>query len=407
MIAINIFLTVLSPYTAFIPMIFITFKVLENGCIIYNNPWNAGLLSLFIWSLLVGLINKSPFSSAASLVILIYLFVSIYFQNYYNEERKIEKLFKSIILFSIGSAFIGILEKITSLFSDYIHWGYLFGMPSQLIVREAYRISATFGNPNVAGSWYATIILLCIYFYDKTSNSKRIFYGITVCLFIIVLQLTGSRGAAVGLLFGLITYGFLKEDKNNKIFLIFVFASIVVLMFIPPQLLTKIFPETQSINTSMNHALDSSVSGRWTIWIDSLNMFKMKPITGWGLMGIYFADGNIWNYHVRQPHAHNIWITIAATLGFVGLSIYIYMTQYIFKCTRLLFINRSNLLPLLASIQAIVIGHGLVDFTTMTPQGGIIYIGCSAMIASLAMQHSRASDAISMPLSFNSKRLQN
>jgi len=133
--------------------------------------------------------------------------------------------------------------------------------------------------------------------------------------------------------------------------------------------------------------LINSIKDRMNIWINCLNLFKVKPFTGWGLLGIYFADGNIYQY-TRTFHGHNIWITLATTLGVIGLGVFIYLECYIFDQLILLSKNKCRLVPLLAGLQMIIIGQGLMDFTIMNPQGGIVFFGCSAIITSLALQYS-------------------
>lgn len=399
MLPINILLTVISPYTAFLPMFFITFRVLKKEDLIINNPWNSGLLILFFWSLLVGIINKDTASSTVALAILLYFFVSVYLQNYYSDEKSIEKLIKNVVFFSIGSAFLGIAEKITSIYCNTIWWGNVFGIPSSEFVNGAYRIYSTFGNPNVAGTWFSTMILICYYFYTKSFKQKKLFYAAVIFLFIIVLYLTGSRGAAAGLLFGIAAYAYFRKEKQDRIFLILIFIIVAAVFFILP----KFVSEIQTIQDSLSHDVGSSIDSRETIWLGCLNMFKIKPITGWGLLGIYFSEGFI--HYSREPHAHNIWITLMTTLGIVGLGIYIYMKLYLYRGIKLLLTHKSTLAPLLISIQVVIIGHGMVDFTIMTPQGGIIFVACSAFISALAMQYEKVNDRYSIPFILNKKEL--
>jgi len=395
MIPVSIFLTVVSPYTAFLPMFFMAYRILKGNDVVYNNPWNTGLLLLFFWSFLTGMINKDPISSGASLAILLYFFVSVYFQNYYNEEYKIENLLKSTVLFSIFSVFIGIIEKITATYSDSIMWGGFLGIPSQVLARESYRIYSTFGNPNVAGSWFSSMIIICLYFYDNTDQLRKILYALAVLLFTAALFLTGSRGAAVGLELGLVTYALFRKDAQGVGFVVAISLLVMLLMFVPSNwfsLTTHVV-----ISEPLSHDVGGSVSSREAIWTGCLNMFKLKPLSGWGLMGIY-TEGRYFIQYSREPHGHNIWITITTTLGIVGLSIYLYMKLYLFEAIKLLLSCRSKMVSLLIGLQAMVIGHGLVDFTIMTPQGGIIFFGSSALITALALQYSfsGAGDVYSM-----------
>lgn len=396
-------LIVLSPYTAFVPFLFMVVKVFQKNETIIKNPWNTGLLMLFTWSLISGIINKSIFSSSASLVILMYFFASIYIQNNFNEEKKVERLLNNLLLLSVISSAIGIMEKLSAQYLNTLKWGYIFGMPSNIKIWDDYRIYSTFGNPNVAGDWFAIMVLSGLYFFDISSGMKKFIYAAAVCLFVAMLDMTGSRGAGLALLAGIPVLALLRENRKNSGFFIFVFLSILMLLFIIPQVL----PLFNRFNNSMNHSLGHSLVSRQAIWKSCINMFKQKPVTGWGLLGIYFSESDVF-YFTREPHAHNLWLTILTTLGIVGLLIYLYMKHYLYETIMLLLRNRCSLAPLLSGIQAIIIGHGLVDFTIMAPQGGIIFIGCSAIISALSIQYNAATtnEGYFLPLFENIKQFQ-
>jgi O-antigen ligase len=201
--------------------------------------------------------------------------------------------------------------------------------------------------------------------------------------------LTGSRGAAVGLLLGLIVYGFLDRNRKGIGFITLIFLFIIVTMFAYPYLLPS--EVSASCSTSVTHGVEDSANGRELIWLSSLNMFKLKPITGWGLIGTYFADSSIYLYHKREFHSHNIWLTVISSLGVVGLAIYVYMRYNLYKELKMLWNSGCKLVPLLISVQALILGHGLVDFTAMTPHGGFIFFGASALVYSLAIQYNSSS----------------
>jgi putative inorganic carbon (HCO3(-)) transporter len=394
MFIISILLTVISPYTALIPAAIITYKVFKNKEIVDKNPWNLGLLFLFIWSLISGIINHDVISALISGIFILYFSLSVYLQKYYAEEGKIEKLLKMLVYFSTGAAVFGIIEKIAYYYCKNLWWGAIFGITTY--ANKAHRIYSTFGNPNVAGSWFACMVLLSIYLASKATHYKKLFYISDMILFIIVLCLTGSRGAALGLILGLLIYFSFERNKTNFIIILGVSVLMAVLLFAPTQI-----PVLKNL---MGHELDHSISGRQAIWEGCYRMFKAKPLTGWGIMGIWTDGWYYINYYMRENHGHNIWITIATTLGIVGLSVYIYMKYYLFEGIKLLYSQKCRLVPILAGIQAVIIGQGIVDFTIMTPQVGLLFIGCSAIISGLAAQYSGSTVHHSVPAaSYNSQ----
>lgn len=374
MLLLSIFSVVFSPYLAFLPMAFSGIIMLYRGNYVLKNTWNLGLLFLFFWSFFVGVINDNPVSTIASLAFLFYLFISIYLQNYYNDEDQIERLLKIVVLVSLASAFIGILERFTPLNDVSTWWKQLFGIYPQVVFSETWRISGTFGNPNIAGAWYAAMVLVCFYFFQRSEKYKKVAYGIGVLVFFSVLMFTESRGATIGLVLGLIAYSYFMGHKKSILSLsLFLLAGVVLMLIFP-----EWFPR--------GHNLFDSIIDRKEIWINSLNMFIHKPITGWGLLGIYYAGGDVYHY-TRTFHAHNFWISIATTLGFMGLSVFVYMKYHLFVELKLLSQNNCRLTPLLSGLLAIILGQGIIDFTIMNPQGGIIFFGASAMISGLAFQY--------------------
>lgn len=373
---IAIFLIVLSPYTAFLPTIYIVYKVLLKKVTLYKNPWNMGLLLLFAWSFIVGILNKSILSTLASIGIFVYLCLSIFLQNFFKDENKVEKLFKYIMYFSIFSGVFGIVEKLVFMRSNDNFLTLLLGVASKATI--GHRIYSTFGNPNIAGHWFAVMILLSLYFTNTASEKNRRLYKYITILFVIALSLTGSRGAYIGFLAGLLVYYFLNKDKRDSVFLVFIAIPVIILTFMPPQ--------ASNIKNITGHLLDRSIVTRDMIWDGCIDMIKLKPIKGWGLLGILESGNNFISYDGLVYHGHNIWINFLATLGIVGLSIYMYMKFYLYKSLWVLYTQGSKLAPLLTGIQALIIGHGLVDFTMLAPQSGLIFMGTSAIISSLATQ---------------------
>jgi putative inorganic carbon (hco3(-)) transporter len=374
---VSLFLIVLSPFSALLPAIFTIYLLFSKKLIIYKNPWNIGLFLLFIWSIVSGIISGSFLSTALSLVIFIYFSLSVYLQNYFKDEEKIEKLCQYLVYFSIFSALFGIIEKITFTYFNSTMWKNLLGLSNEHEI--IHRIYSTFGNPNVTGNWFAIMILIATYMSSKTIKKRKLFYQLCIILFIIILFMTGSRGAYIGLVLGLLTYYCLEKDTKIIYMMVF-FAVVAIIAFFPFQIL--------SLDKLMGHDFSNSYSSRYQIWMGCIKMIKLKPLAGWGLLGIYNFGANYINFHAKVFHAQNLWLSILTTLGIVGFLIYAYMKLYLYKTIGSLHKSKCRLIPLLAGIQALILGHGLVDFTIMTPQAGILFISCSALICSLHIKYS-------------------
>jgi putative inorganic carbon (HCO3(-)) transporter len=376
-IGILVLLTVLSPYTTILPAIYMTYMVLFRKVSIYKNHWNIGLCLLFIWSLIVGVVNYSFTSIGASFVLFMYLCISVFLQNYCENENKVERICRYLVSFSLLSAIFGIIEKVIYMHFKYNIWAKFLEITSQPVFND--RIYSTFGNPNVAGNWFAIMILLGLYFCSISSKTTKLFYQIATVFFVVALYLTASRGAFMGLLFGLFIFYLLKGNKKDIWLFVTIFILTAVITFMPSQILENM----------IGHNFESSFSSRFEIWNGCLKMIKLKPIIGWGLMGISDHGAGFMKgyYYATMYHGHNIWITIMTSLGAVGLFIYGYIKINLFRNLKTLHAQNCRLVPLLAGIQAVIIGHGLVDFTMIAPQTGLLFIATSALISALVKQY--------------------
>lgn len=370
-------LTIISPYTTIIPAIYMTAMVLLGKVKIYRNHWNKGLCLLFIWSLTVGVINRSFTSITMSFVFLMYLCIGVFLQNYCENENKIEKVYSSLVYFSLGSAIFGVIEKVIYVYFNFNIWAKFLQVTSQPIINN--RIYSTFGNPNVAGNWFAIMIIVGLYFCSTTSKTIKLGYQTATLFFAIALYLTGSRGAYMGLLLGIFIFYLLKSSKKDMWMFITIFILTAIVTFMPSQILKNI----------TGHDFDQSFVSRLGIWRGCLKMIKIKTFTGWGLTGIadHGADFMKGYYYATLYHGHNIWITIMTTLGAGGIFIYAYMKINLFRSLKILREKNCRLVPMLAGIQAVIIGHGLVDFTMIAPQAGLLFIASSAIINSLTKQY--------------------
>lgn len=372
-----ILLFVLSPYTAVLVCLFSVFYLYKDKANISKNTWNIGLVILFLWSFLVGIINKSSMSIIVSFLFLLYFCISVYIENNWSTEEKIYEISHWLLKFSVFSGILGVFEKIAFELHPMPMWRLFLGLPAT--TSSAHRIYSTFGNPNIAGDWFAIMIIIALFYEGRTEEKKKkIFYYSCVTLFLIDLFFTGSRGAFVAMAGGLIILFMFKCSKHNRIIFIGIIIVLAIIGFMP----NKVPNISEGI---VGHQIDRSLSLRERIWNGSFEMVNEKPLTGWGMTGTIEHGKEFIDYSGTVHHSHNIWLAILTSLGVVGLIIYIVIRLQVYKNMIFLLIKDSNsCVQLLIAIQAIIIIHGLVDFTIIVPQIGGLFIGTSAMITALA-----------------------
>ncbi len=375
-----ILLIIMSPYTALFIGVYTTYKVIRMREEIQKNSWNIGLILLFVWSLLVGLLNKSIMSAVVSIVFFLYFTISVVLQNYCKTEERLEIICNYLIKFSVFSGIIGIIEKVTFAYFPMELWKKVLGLP--LSISTEHRIFSTFGNPNIAGDWFATMIIMAIYYAsNKKVFKEKIAYYLFTALFVINICFTGSRGAFAGLLFGLGVLFLLdlKRSKNDLIVMLAIALVIGVAGFTPP----KVSDISQEIT---GHNIERSFDTREEIWRGSLSMIEKKPLTGWGMLGTIEHGNEFSRYSRVINHSHNIWLSLLTSLGVVGILVYLYMRANIYKNLIYLYKAGYSSVALLMAMQTVVLVHGFIDFTIITPQIGILFIGSSSIITTLAKE---------------------
>lgn len=383
-----IMLLILSPYTALLVGVFAAYKVYkEKDYYMFRSPhtwnsWNIGLLCLFIWSFVVGLVNGSILSMGASVIFVLYFSLSILIQQNCNTIDMIDRISYYLMKFSVVAGVFGLFEKfILENFSASL-WRMYLGLP--LAIPKTHRIASTFVNSNVAGDWFAIMIIIGVFYLGKVRTTKeRIYYGSCTTFFLIILCLTGSRGAFFALIAGMSIMLTLRVNRRNLIAIGTIFAIVAVVGFMPSEV-------SAISNEITGHEIERSFDTREEIWRGSLKMSQLKPLTGWGLIGTIEQTNRFFDVNGVVNHSHNIWLSITTSLGIVGFMIYLFMRLRVYRGFVYLYRENSAILPLLAGIQVALLAHGIIDFTIIAPQIGILFVGSSSLVVALAKEEVRA-----------------
>ena len=240
-----------------------------------------------------------------------------------------------------------------------------------------HRVFSSFGNPNMAGAWFGNVILMIFYLKCKDKGKRDdIIYNLSIVLIIVALLLTESTGAFIALVGAIFVYYILKEKKDIKgLIAICITVAVITLLFISVQ--------NKVANTTPIGEFVTSFNSRYCIWIGAMNMIFKKPITGWGMLGmmqsgsnfVYSNDPSLHNKIITfLIHPHNLWLTFLVALGIVGLLIYLYIKINLYKDMISLYKQHNKMLPLIASINTMIIIQGIVDCTLYAPQLAIIFV---------------------------------
>ncbi|MEK9170538.1 MAG: O-antigen ligase family protein [Patescibacteria group bacterium] len=200
------------------------------------------------------------------------------------------------------------------------------------------RTDGTIGNPTYLAAYLVFILGFCLLlWFESKSKLQKWFYGLMSFWTLVTIYFTATRGAALGLLGGIIIFGILylilKRPENSKEVLI----KRVVIFSVPVILLICFgfwfFRDKPFINTNPVLSRLTSVSftertitSRFTIWSMSFEGFKEHPVLGWGPenYGVVFAKYYKPELYRQEPwfdRSHNIifdWLINAGILGLLG-----------------------------------------------------------------------------------------
>ena len=363
-IIMNLFvlMVILSPFTAVIPGIYGIYLIYKKKAKVLKNYLTIGLILLFLCFLFSGVINKSIISIAGSFLILTYIGVSILSQKYFISKKRIDDALSLLLNLSALTSVIGIVEKIVFI---------IMGKPT-------HRIFSTYGNPNMTGAWFGSMILIALFLKyncnDKAENKKLNFL---LVLMISSLLLTESTGAFIALLSSIGAYFLVEKNKETKKCII----MIVTIIFI---ILAFVFLQKSINSITVIEEVRTSFGSRYDIWFGSIEMFLLKPLLGWGALGtlehgieFMYNNGNV-------IHSHNVWLTFLVSGGILAFSIYLFIKLKIFSDLLRIYKKYDHYVCLLTALNVMVIIQGLVDCSLYAPQLGVLFIAANSILYNIS-----------------------
>lgn len=178
-------------------------------------------------------------------------------------------------------------------------------------------------------------LIMFLFIVNASSSGKIIIYSAVFVAGLYVIYLTGLRSALLGLiLFSIIIFVWFYFQKQLSIkhllsfIFIFIFVSVLILMT-PQQLDTSSRFSNMLKVENLEFGGDGPILSRVDSYTLSWQMFKEKPLFGWGF-GSFNGFNNIkWTYTQKYPH--NLILEILSELGLIGLTFFIWIDYLIIK----------------------------------------------------------------------------
>ena len=357
-----VLMVVLSPFTAVIPGIYGIYILYKKKAEVLKNYLTVSLMLLFLCFFLSGVVNASILSVCGSFLLLIYIGIAILSQKYFVTQKRVNDVLRLLLKLSSLTALIGIVEKIVFIFNG----------------KENHRIFSTYGNPNMTGAWFGSMILIAMFLKeghsDKTENKKL---NLLLVLMTVALLLTESTGAFIALLSSMGAYFLVDKNRETK-------KSIIMIMTIIFVIVSFVFFQRRINSITVIDELRTSFSSRYDIWFGSAEMFLIKPLLGWGALGTLEHGIDFMYNNGNVIHSHNIWLTFLVSGGILTFSIYLFIKLKIFSDLLRIYKKYDHYVCLLTALNVMVIIQGLVDCSLYAPQLGVLFIAANSILYNIS-----------------------
>lgn len=301
---------------------YVVLKKVKTGIISFKKNTVNSLIFLVLW---VGL-----------LTLLLYLSRYWAFAALFNSKTTLT-MFR---IFAIGLAlflYVDSSEKALSIAQSMAWAAFVMSIVVMLTtpVSEYFQTSDDSGfgyrigqQRNQVGYLTATMTVICIYL-KRYTNFK---YGYYLSFFFaVVTLLSGSRGSLIQIIIVFVLI--ISMDKNlfrmmfKLLLLALVGCVIILLLKNVPILYENIWIRFENMFSTMSgeEITDTSTMGRQFYKEIAFNMFKQKPLLGWGVDGFtcYLLENPIYKgYYIRAVYSHCNFAELASCLGIVGLLVW-------------------------------------------------------------------------------------
>lgn len=347
----NFFLMLIAPYTA--PIASVN-KMRDIKTYQMSDYFGKLIFVLFGVAALSGVVNNDWISVLAAMMLLLYKgFYDALRNELVARGNKIDQSYVLLWSLSIIPVTFGVLEKMASYFLDLSIYQVLFYSHTFKQAAGLYRIYATFGNPNIAGTWFAALVIIGIGLYVngaiKGPGNLLLLGANLQCL-----MWTGSKGAVLSMFVTLFVSFWTYKTSKRRILIAIIFIAIFVL--------------SQGEAAPVTHSLQP----RDHIWVTTTKVALEHWALGVGLLG--GID------YVGEVHAHNLWFSMLLFTGVIGLTIVIAMQLHLLKQLWILYKHEHPYFPMLFGLLLVLGIHSAVDFTLISPQGSLLLVFFAATI---------------------------
>jgi O-antigen ligase/tetratricopeptide (TPR) repeat protein len=272
------------------------------------------------------------------------------YKSFFGNYERMEGYITTLMLFGMLISLVGIRIKevewrkifsvhvLISLFVSGVAWlqyaglSFFAGAPilGQCVNAVSCQTDSTLGNPIYLGIYAALSSWLIAYaiFSKKAQNYLPVLW-VSLVVNVGAVILSGTRGAAIGLLLGVVvafgTYLYVQTTRDRFFKFMGITGLIVVLLaaFIWS---ANTYGFAQNIPLVAKFGSANTLFARLSVWQIAVDAWKAKPIIGWGQENFIHAFNQYYNpamygQETYFDHPHNTylgWLVMGGILGFIA-----------------------------------------------------------------------------------------
>lgn len=335
------------------------YQFVKDKCPVEKLKTKLDLYIIFI--LLTGFIStffNPDFLSSLGIYRAYFLEPVLFFYTLVYAFRTSKRTDYLIVALILSGGWLAVLSAFQNLIGLFVF------APNEMVLG---RVTAVYNSANALALYIGPIAVLSLaLFFRIKSVYKWLAAGIFILLTIVMIW-TRSRGGIIAEIFAVISLIFLLFTVFKKIAIKSWFLIPIVVLICSVWFFSYVHNNYKDspVDYNQNGPSSDTLQIRYFLWLGTVDLIKDNPFFGVGLEGFknrYEKEYRLHKDHEAFQYPHNIFLTIFAEMGFLGLLAFIF---FIVKLIEL-FVRRFAENNKLFGLGLLVMGvywlvHGLVD----------------------------------------------
>jgi putative inorganic carbon (HCO3(-)) transporter len=376
--------------TVIVAIFFWMVRKLATGHFTRRTPTDLSIIVLVLMGIVSMLLTTTPDITQVQ-VLRLYVGIAIYYSvvNWTSNLSKLKIISFAVVLVAFVFALIG-------LFSISWNTAKIPFIPAA-IYQSLPTLLADVSHRNVVAGYLVILLPFCIslliFGWKEYSWLFRAAIGIPVMGVLLVTILSQSRGAWIALLLAISVLALFRWKSAWYIVIPFIILIPLGMYFWGSDQVLELLVTDETIQ---------GIEGRTEIWSRAIYMIQDFPFTGIGMGSFCVVADRLYPFFLASPftipHAHNLFLQLAADLGLPGLIAWCATFMLIFFVSWLVYRHAQSRGEtwiagvaggLLASLVALIT-HGMIDSVVwgMVRPTPTIWAIWGLAVASWYIQHS-------------------